>query len=253
MVSKSQEWSAQKYATHARFVADLATPVMQLLAPQSGESILDLGCGDGVLTRQLADLGCRVIGVDASENLIAAAQNRNVDARVMDGQQLAFDTEFDAVFSNAALHWMLDSNAVLAGVWRALRPGGRFVAEMGGAGNCQAIAGALEAALQRRGIDGADYNPWYFPEPDVYRRQLEAAGFRVESIELHHRPTRLPGDIMGWLETFGGSFIAPLPESERVAFLEAVAERLRPQLYGSDGIWTVDYYRLRFDARKPAP
>jgi SAM-dependent methyltransferase len=129
-----QEWQAERYAAHARFVADLGMPVVeQLLAPQAGERVLDLGCGDGVLTAKLAGLGCAAVGVDAGPDMVRAARALGVDARVVDGHALAFDREFDAVFSNAALHWMkADPDAVVAGVARALRPGGRFVAEMGG-------------------------------------------------------------------------------------------------------------------------
>ena len=247
-----QTWDAARYARNARFVADLASPVVDLLAPRRGERILDLGCGDGVLTRALAQAGCRVIGVDASADLVAAARSRGVDARLMDGHALTFDAEFDAVFSNAALHWMLRPDAVIEGVRRALVPGGRFVAEMGGAGNVAAIVAALERALARRGIDPNACNPWYFPHPDDYRARLTGHGFAVESIALIERPTRLPGHITGWLETFAGSFMGALAPPARAEFLNEVADELAPSLRGADGTWTADYVRLRLRATKPA-
>lgn len=250
-MKEQQTWNAAHYSANARFVADLATPALELLAVRSGERVLDLGCGDGVLTQALAQAGCRVTGVDASEDLVAAARTRGVDVHLMDAQALAFEAEFDAVFSNAALHWMPRPDAVVAGVWRALVPGGRFVAEMGGAGNVASIVSALERALSRRGIDGDTRNPWYFPTAEDYSQRLRRAGFVVEFIALIERPTRLPGDVMGWLETFAGSFTAALAPAERAPFLHEVAHELAPKLRGADGVWTADYVRLRFRVRKP--
>src|SRR6185436_232450 len=146
-MSFAQTWDPADYARHARFVSDLGSPVVELLAPQPGERILDLGCGDGVLTRKLVELGCHVVGVDSSAAQIEAAKALGLDARVMSGEALEFDGEFDAVFSNAALHWIKRADAVIAGVHRALRPGGRFVAELGGHGCVDKIRTELVAAL----------------------------------------------------------------------------------------------------------
>src|SRR5881296_2393864 len=142
-MANAQTWDPERYARHARFVSELGAPVVELLAPQPGERILDLGCGDGALTAKLAALGCAVVGVDASAPQVDAAKTLGVDARVLDGEHLAFEGEFDAVFSNAALHWMKRADVVIAGVWRALRPGGRFVAECGGRGCIATIETAM--------------------------------------------------------------------------------------------------------------
>jgi len=221
---------------------------VDLLKPQPGERILDLGCGDGALTRKLADLGCEVVGVDASADQIAAARKSGLDARVKDCQALDFDREFDAVFSNAALHWMKNADAVLDGVKRALRPGGRFVAEMGGAGCVLKIRTALEQALARRGLDGASRNPWYFPPAEQYAKKLQQHGFTIDFISLFDRPTNLPGDVTGWLETFAEPYTSALLADERPAFCREVEQILRPQLCQPDGRWVADYVRLRFAA-----
>jgi len=247
----TQTWDPERYARNARFVSDLGMPVVDLLDPKSGERILDIGCGDGALTAKLVAMGCAVVAIDGSAEQVAAARAQGLDARVMDGQRLVFDGEFDAVFSNAALHWMKQADDVIAGVWRALRPGGRFVAELGGFGCVAKIAAALVAALARRGLDGALANPWYFPTTDDYGSRLQARGFVLRSIALIPRPTPLPGDVTAWLETFAESFTALLPAVERRGFLEEVREVLRPDLCDAQGNWTADYVRLRFAADKP--
>ncbi len=245
-----QTWSPERYERHARFVSDLGMPVLELLAPEPGERILDLGCGDGVLTEKLRALGCDVVGVDASPEQVAGACARGLDCRVASGEALPFAGEFDAVFSNAALHWMRRPDAVIAGVGRALKPGGRFVAEMGGHGCVASIIAALTHAMRRRGLDAAARNPWFFPSADDYAHRLTAHGFRVESMALFPRPTALPGDVIGWLETFAESFLAAIPGAERPAFLAEVRDALQPKLADAAGRWTADYVRLRFAARR---
>ena len=230
-------------------MSELGAPVLELLRPERGERVLDLGCGDGALTEELVARGCRVIGVDGSAEQVAAARRRGIDARVADGQRLAFDAEFDAVFSNAALHWMLDPDAVIAGVWRALVPGGRFVGELGGQGCVAQIVAALRAGLERQGVEQARIQPWYFPGDGEYRRRLEDAGFVVESLALFPRPTVLPGDIGDWLGTFAQGFLSAARDRE--ALLEEVRQALRPSLCDAQGRWTADYVRVRFAARKP--
>jgi trans-aconitate methyltransferase len=242
-------WNAARYAANARFVSDLGLPVVDLLAPQPGERILDLGCGDGALTERLAAAGARVVGVDGSPNMVAAAQARGLDAHIMDGHRLGFSRAFDGVFSNAALHWMShDPGAVIDGVARALVPGGRFVAEMGGHGNVAAIVTALLAVLARRGIDGGRLIPWYFPTAAEYRALLEARGFTVTEIALFARPTELPTGMAAWLATFAATMLAGLSEAERSQANEEAAALLAPSLRDSRGHWTADYVRLRFEA-----
>lgn len=249
-MTQAQTWDPERYARNARFVAELGAAVVDLLAPRAGERILDLGCGDGVLTAKLASMGCDVVGVDASAPQIEAARKLGLDARVISGEALDFDGEFDAVFSNAALHWMSDQSKVIAGVWRALKPGGRFVAEFGGYGCVAKIRKALVGALNRRGVDGEAACPWYFPEVEEYSEWLVRGGFVVNYIALIPRPTPLPGDITGWLETFAESFTSKLSPAERPAYIAEVREALRPELCDAEGNWTADYVRLRFAAQK---
>ena len=251
--SVSQHWDPERYARNARFVADLGAPLLDLLDTHSGQRVLDLGCGGGALTEKIAALGAGVVAVDASAEQIAAARKRGLDAHVADGEALAYEAAFDAVFSNAALHWMRDPEAVIDGVWRALRPGGRFVGEFGGGDNVGAIRRARIDALNRRGLDGAAADPWFFPTAEQYRGLLEARGFRVESVALFERPTPLPGELAGWLETFAESFFKQVAPEARNALLQEVVEALRPTLCDAEGRWTADYVRLRFAASKPQP
>ncbi|MEM7694992.1 MAG: class I SAM-dependent methyltransferase [Pseudomonadota bacterium] len=247
--TEAQVWTAKVYDANARFVSDLGADVVAWLAPQAGERILDLGCGDGALTAVIAATGAEVMGVDGSADFVAATQARGVRAEVMDGQALTFDGMFDAVFSNAALHWMTDAKAVIAGVHRALTPGGRFVAECGGHGNVASIVTALRALGDRHGIDAALADPWFFPSVDEYEGLLTAGGFVVDEIVLIPRPTRLPTGLAGWLETFRAPFFHAAGDKADDLLAEAEA-LLAPALREASGVWTADYVRLRFKARR---
>jgi trans-aconitate methyltransferase len=220
-----------------------------LLSPQPKERILDLGCGDGALTIKLVELGCTLVGVDSSAAMVEAAKALGLEAHVLDGQSLRYADEFDAVFSNAALHWMKNPERVIAGVWQALKPGGRFVGEFGGYGNVSTIVSAIESALSARGI--VVVNPWFFPRAEEYKELLETSGFEVRTISLIPRPTLLPGDVGGWLETFAQPYISALPENERQYLIAEVVESLRNVLCDANGKWSADYVRLRFFAEKP--
>ncbi|MBV9182930.1 MAG: methyltransferase domain-containing protein [Acidobacteria bacterium] len=248
---RTQEWNSSRYAEHARFVSDLGQSVLELLEVRAGERILDLGCGDGALTESIVLRGAQVVGVDSSPDMVQAARLRGIDARLVSAYRLPFDCEFDAVFSNAALHWMKRSpDVVIHGVRRALKPGGRFAGEMGGHGNVAAITVALCATLEGYGVKNiGSVSPWYFPTCEQYRERLESAGFAVSWLELIPRPTLLPTGMRPWLETFAIPFMKALPVDERSQFLDEVTKRLHPVLCDFRGGWTADYVRLRFLAR----
>jgi len=242
----TQKWSPADYQQHASFVPALGAPLLAQLSPAAGERILDLGCGDGVLTADIVAAGAIVVGVDASPAMVAEARRKGIDARVMDARALTFDREFDAVFSNAMLHWVADADAALDGVARALKPGGRFVAEFGGHTNVAAITVAIRAVFGRHGYDPRV--AWYYPTADEYRGRLEARGFLVDSIGLFPRPTPLPGGMDGWLRTFCVSQFDSLPYELRGIVEQEIVELLRPSLCDGSGKWTADYVRLRVAA-----
>lgn len=240
-----QTWSAEGYDRHARFVSDLGEEILTWLAPRPGERILDVGCGDGALTAKIAASGADVVGVDVSGDLLAAARAKGLNVQPMDGERLSFTHEFDAVFSNAALHWMTDAPSVIAGVKRALRPRGRFVAEFGGHGNVAAIITAMRSAALAYGGDASLAGPWFFPTAQDYAAMLEEAGFTVRRIGLFPRPTPLPTGLEGWLITFRKVFFDQFEGERREAVIAHVAGLLRPALCDRRGRWTADYVRLR--------
>ncbi len=247
-----QTWNPERYAKNARFVSDLGEPLLDLLQLVPGEKVLDLGCGDGALTEKLAAAGGLVLGVDASVDQVQATRQRGLDAEVFAAEDLPFVEEFDAVFSNAVLHWVRDQPMALAKIYRSLLPNGRFVAEMGGFGCVATIRNALHESLRDRGIDPQDYDPWFFPTVDQYRVLLEDQGFEIDSIVLFPRPTPLPGDLSGWLETFAQPFLRALPSEDWQTCIEEVRDRAYPTLFHSDQGWVADYTRLRFRAIRQA-
>jgi trans-aconitate methyltransferase len=247
--SPSQNWSAESYARNARFVSELGEPVVDWLDPKPGERVLDVGCGEGALTASIVARGADVVGIDSASSLIEAARARGLDARVVDAYAMPFREEFDAAFSNAALHWMREPDLVLACIQRALKPRGRFVGEMGAQGNVAAISTAILAVLRAHGIDGESRWPWYFPTPAEYAERLEARGFVVQRMELIPRPTPLPTGMRGWLDTFANPFLGGVSDDERNAILDEATSLLAPSLRGRSGAWTADYVRLRFAAQ----
>ncbi|SEM50023.1 Ubiquinone/menaquinone biosynthesis C-methylase UbiE [Sphingomonas gellani] len=252
-VNAASRWDPAAYSANAAFVPALGAPVLALLDPKAGERILDLGCGDGVLTERIVASGAEVLGVDASAEMIEAARGRGIDAHVADGQALGFDAAFDAVFSNAALHWMLDPQAVAEGVFRALRPGGRFVGEMGGAGNVRTLRHALRDTVVAMGhVPPADHPQWY-PSVEEFRRVYAAAGFEDIDAELIDRPTPLASGAAAWFRTFRVGFLdaSGVPEEQRETLAEQAAAIAEPGLRAADGTILADYVRLRFTMRKP--
>lgn len=239
-------WTSEAYRENAAYVPALGAAVFALLDPRPGERILDVGCGEGSLTEKIVAAGAAVVGIDASPEMIAGAAARGLDARLIDAEQLPFEREFDAVFSNAALHWVRNHDAMLAGVHRALKPGGRFVAEFGGHGNIAAIQIAIRAVLSRRGWE-TNIRRYYATEGE-YTERLVRHGFSVMQIALIPRPTPLPTGIRGWLETFERATIDTIPDVERESFVQEVEELLRPEICDSNGQWTAHYIRLRFKA-----
>jgi SAM-dependent methyltransferase len=245
-----QTWSADDYAANAGFVPALGEDVLVSLAPQPGETILDIGCGDGVLTHRIAEAGAQVTGLEPDPSLAGRARKHGLNILEQDAHDSFGDHTYDAIFSNAALHWMRRPEVVLANAYRALRPGGRFVAEQGGFGNVAAILTALNASLEAVGYPEAAGNPWDFPTPAAQTARLEASGFRVESAYLIARPTPLPTGFAGWLATFGAPLMGNLPEEAQRTVIADCARRLF-HLTDETGTNIADYVRLRFNAVKP--
>lgn len=254
-MSSQARWDSTLYDESFGIITRFGAGVVELLAPRPGELIVDLGCGTGGLTAQIAVAGAEVIGIDASEEMIARARELYPEIRfeVARGEDFAVDEPVDAVFSSAALHWMSPPEEVAASVERALKPGGRFVAEMGGKGNIATIAGAIYQALSEEGVPQERVrNPWYFPSIGEYGSLLERAGFEVRFMQLFDRPTPLddcPNGMADWLQMFGGDFLAVVPATHRAHVQERVNELTRP-LLENEGRWVADYRRLRFVAVK---
>ncbi len=244
-------WDPDRYRKNAAFVPDYGRALVDELAPRPGERILDLGCGDGVLTAELVARGAAVLGVDASVAMVEAARARGIDARVGFAEALEVPEGFDAAFTNAALHWTRDPAAVARGVFCALRPGGRYVGELGGHACVAALRTALRAALLEEGADPEGADPWYFPTAAAFTSVLEREGFAVDSVEWFARSTPLPTGALGWFETFAGSYLDRVEGSRRDAVARRAAALVEPALRDADGAVHADYTRLRFRARRP--
>jgi SAM-dependent methyltransferase len=246
-----QTWDPVAYGKDGAFVHELAGGVIEWLAPQPGERILDLGCGDGQLTRRIAATGALVTAIDASLEMVAAARGRGVAADHGSAEALPYpDRAFDAVFSNAVLHWVRGQDEMMQQVRRVLRPGGRFVAEMGGHGNIAAIRVAFAAILTRHGFAALADRGNYYPTSDTYTHRLQKHGFTVQRM-LHFPRTTPLGEagMRGWLQTFCRGALSELPDNLRETVVEETTALLAPALRDEAGRWTADYVRLRFIAR----
>lgn len=245
-------WNARAYDSSFGYVSAHGAPLVDLLDPQPGERVVDLGCGTGTLTAEIGSRGARVLGIDGSSAMIekALSLHPGLEFIVGDGSDFTVAEPYDAVFSNAALHWMgREPDAVIASVRQALTPGGRFVAEMGGAGNCAALTAALSTAWRDHGLPEPDL-PWYFPSPAEYATRLEKGGFTVRLLEYFDRPTPLdecPGGAADWVRMFAGSLIQGKPVELVESLLRRVNELAAPALRRESG-WMADYVRLRFAA-----
>lgn len=251
----TNQWNADLYDRKHSFVAEYGAALLDLLAPRPSEFILDLGCGTGALTQQIADRRATVLGIDSAASMIAQAQQNypNLRFEVADATDLPFVEQFDAIFSNAVLHWVKPPEAAIARMWQALKPGGRLVVEFGGKGNVNAIATALEQSLREMGYPSPEtLNPWYFPSIGEYTNLLEQQGFEVQFAALFDRPTPLSDadGIQNWIKMFAQSFLQAVPTGQQTAFLTQITERIRSQLY-HDGTWFADYRRIRAIALKP--
>ncbi len=248
----STSWDAEQYEGKHSFVWRLGAGVVELLAPRPGERILDVGCGTGQLTAEIAKQGAQVVGLDSSATMIGQARQNypGLTFALCDATHFHFEEPFDAVFSNAALHWVKQADAAAESIARALKSGGRFVAEFGGNGNTGSILSALRIAL---GPESDARCPWYYPSISEYASVLERHGLEVCHAELFDRPTPLEGEngMEDWLRMFGDSFFKGMPVNEAVAKRREVVGLLRSKLY-RDGVWTVDYRRLRVLALKTA-
>jgi SAM-dependent methyltransferase len=246
----TQNWNPKTYEENAAFVPELGAGVVEWLAAKPGECVLDLGCGTGELTGRIVAGGASVVGVDASPEMVAAARSKGLRADHGHAEKLPYpDRTFDAVFSNAALHWVRGQDDMFSEVHRVLRPGGRFVAEMGGHGNIAAIRVAFAAVLAHHGFGAQGERGNYYPTQEDYTRRLERHGFQIQRISLFPRPTSLnEAGMEGWFNTFYRGALDALPEPMRKKTVEETVALLAPVLRDHDGKWTADYVRLRFAA-----
>ena len=244
-LTSTSQWDAADYARVGGFVPALGQAALELLDPQPGEAILDVGCGDGTLTQAILERGASVVGIDNSLSMVGAARARGLDARLMDAAQLKFGEAFDAVFSNATLHWVLDKERAARAIWFALKAGGRFAGEMGGEGNLAVLRQALDDELVMRGFGPPTFAANWYPSVDEFVALYESVGFRDIDARLIERPTPLDHGVAAWVLTFRAGWLdrAGVPEGERQTIADAVAARV--------GTNIADYVRLRLLMRKP--
>ncbi|EFM10062.1 Methyltransferase type 11 [Paenibacillus curdlanolyticus YK9] len=252
--NETKVWQSESYDHQMAFVSAYGAPLVDLLNIQPGETVIDWGCGTGDLAAGIADKGAVVFGIDASVDMIerARVKHPSIKFAVEDGQRYRSEQPVDAIFSNAALHWMTDAAGTAASIAASLKPGGRFVAEFGGSGNVKAVTDALQSAFETVKPAKPFRHPWYFPTIGEYATLLQEVGFEVNTAMLYDRPTpQVGGDngIRGWLATFADVIMEGIDAEQAAAIIALTEERLRPALY-RDGEWIVDYRRLRVTATK---
>lgn len=255
--AKQDHWNANLYDGKHSFVSKFGQGVIELLAPTHGEQILDLGCGTGDLANTIQGLGADVIGIDKSKNMVKQAQLKypEIPFTVKDATDLGYQDEFNAIFSNATLHWVKAPKRALQNIYAALKPGGRFVAEFGGKGNVQSITNELSHQYQQIGINYDDTHfPWYFPSIGEYTTLMEEVGFTVGIALYFDRPTPLEGEngLANWLEMFGSSLFYGVDEQTKKQLINRVEDNVRTRLYQNGG-WVADYKRIRVLGIKPKP
>lgn len=248
------KWDAALYENKHSFVWQYGEELLGILSPHPGESILDLGCGTGQLTQQIAASGADVMGIDYASSMIEQAQKNYPELKFMiaDARNFDFDQMFDAVFSNATLHWIKEPKQVIKCIWKVLKPGGRFVAEFGGKGNVQAIVEAISSTIAESNYSvQLDNNPWYFPSIGEYATLLEKQGFSVTYARLFERPTPLEGEMgmINWIQMFASHLLSGIPSAQQTEIIQDVEDSLRSNLY-RDGVWFADYKRIRIVAIK---
>jgi trans-aconitate methyltransferase len=244
-----QPWNPSDYQNRHAYVFEFGADLLGLLNAQPGERILDLGCGTGQLAGAIAQTGARVIGLDLAVEMLAQARVNFPAVEFIQGDASNFSLPepVDAIFSNAALHWVPDDDGVGRSVARALKPGGRFVAELGGHGNIQPIVEALHSVL------GPDVPlPWHYPTIGEYSTVLERHGLEIRQAWLFDRPTPVEGEdgMENWLAVYVRTPVAGIPPERVAQIFKAISDVLRPACY-RDGVWTLPYRRLRLMAIKP--
>lgn len=243
--ASTSSWDAADYARVGSFVAELGEAALDLLDPQAGERVIDIGCGDGTLTVKIREAGADVVGIDNSLSMVAAAKAKGLDARLMDAADLKFDEAFDAAFSNATLHWVLDKERAARAIWFALKNGARFAGEMGGEGNLAVLRETLDEVLVVRGYGPPTYASNWYPTVEEFAAVYDYAGFKDIDASLIERPTPLDHGVAAWVTTFRKGWLdrAGVPDAERAEIAQAVADRVGSNI--------ADYVRLRFIMRKP--
>ncbi|PLS03766.1 class I SAM-dependent methyltransferase [Neobacillus cucumis] len=249
MEKVKDSWNANLYDGKHSFVSMYGESLFELLAPQKGEKILDLGCGTGDLAKQLSEYGAEMTGVDKSEKMIEQARNKYPDIKfiVQDATELEFHHEFDAVFSNAALHWIKQPREALTCIYNCLKQGGRFVAEFGGKGNIRSISDEIINQIEAENLPfNIKKFPWFFPSIAEYTSLMEQAGFRVTFAQHVDRPTPLEGKsgVTNWIHMFGGSMLDGFSDDQKHRIIAKVEDNLRKVIF-KDGNWVADYKRIR--------